>query len=154
MKGGRPTQATIRLPAVRANFAEARRLAGDRDLIAVVKADAYGHGALDVSRALVAAGCPSLATLTVAEAVELRDGGLDVPIIVLGGLHDSDEAAEAAAVDLTPVLHHAGQLEGSVPRPATNSLRILARLAGGCQSRYLRRTSTYRSPPASRMKAA
>ncbi|UCE87706.1 MAG: alanine racemase, partial [Deltaproteobacteria bacterium] len=102
--------ATIDLGALRANFAEVRRLAGGSDVIAVVKADAYGHGAARVARALVAAGCGRLAVLTVAEAGELRGAGLEVPILLMGGVHGAAEAAEALELRATPVLHHPGDL--------------------------------------------
>ncbi len=111
MKGQRPTVATIRLGAIRANFAEAQRRAGRRDVIAVVKADAYGHGAAPVARALAQAGCRRLAVLSVAEAAALRDAGVALPILVLAGVHDADEADAAVALEVTPVVHHAGQLE-------------------------------------------
>ena len=52
-----PAEAGIDREALRANFSEARRLASGRRVIAVVKADAYGHGALEVTRTLAAAGC-------------------------------------------------------------------------------------------------
>ena len=68
MRGERPTVADIRLSAIRANFAFAARLAGDREVISVVKADGYGHGAVAVAGALVAAGCSRFAVVTVAEA--------------------------------------------------------------------------------------
>jgi alanine racemase len=111
VKGARPTWATIRLAAIRHNFGEARRRAGGREVIAVVKADAYGHGAVPVSRALVEAGCRVLATVTVAEAAALRDAGIAAPILVLGGVHDDEEAAAAVAQRLTPVVHHLAHVE-------------------------------------------
>ncbi len=77
----------------------------------MIKADAYGHGAVPVARALVEAGCRRLAVVTVAEAVELRDAGLGIPILVLGGVHDGAEADEAIARQLTPVVHHAGHAQ-------------------------------------------
>ncbi|MGH7288734.1 MAG: alanine racemase, partial [Myxococcota bacterium] len=61
MKGERPTTASIDLAALAHNYAEAARLAAGRQVIAVVKADAYGHGAVPVARRLVAAGCKRLA---------------------------------------------------------------------------------------------
>jgi alanine racemase len=76
----------------------------------VVKTDGYGHGAVTVTRALVEAGCPRVATATVDEGVALRDAGLGVPILVLGGVHDAEEATEAVARGLTPVLHGRSQL--------------------------------------------
>ncbi len=107
---GRPTRATIDLGAIRANFAEARRCAGKRELIAVVKADAYGHGAPRVSQALAEAGCRQFAVTTVAEGAELRDAGLREPILVLGGACEAEEPEAAAALDLTPAVFHAAQL--------------------------------------------
>jgi alanine racemase len=110
MKGERPTTASIDLAALAANYAEAERLAAGRRVIAVVKADAYGHGAVPVARRLIAAGCERLAVATVAEAAELRAGAVRVPILVLGGIHDAAEAADAAALDLVPVIQHQGHV--------------------------------------------
>ena len=67
-----PTRATIHLSAIRANFALARRAAGGLEAIAVVKADAYGHGAIRVAQSLVEAGCRWFAVANVAEAATLR----------------------------------------------------------------------------------
>lgn len=110
MKGSRPTTASIDLGALAANFAEAQRLAGDRQVIAVVKADAYGHGALPVARRLVACGCARLAVATLAEAAELRAARVELPILLLGGVHDAAEAADAVALDATAALQRAGDV--------------------------------------------
>jgi alanine racemase len=110
MKGERPTTASIDLAALAHNYAEAERLAAGREVIAVVKADAYGHGAVPVARRLVAAGCRRLAVATVAEAAELRAAAVRVPILVLGGVHDAGEADDAVALDLVPVLQHGGHV--------------------------------------------
>jgi alanine racemase len=111
VQGERPTVATIRLAAIRANFATAAKLAAGREVIAVIKADAYGHGAAPVARALVEAGCRRLAVLTIAEAAALRDAGVGTPILVIGGVHDAAEAYEAITRDLVPVVHHAGHAQ-------------------------------------------
>jgi len=110
MKGERPTTARIDLAALASNYAEAVRLAERRQVIAVVKADAYGHGAVPVARRLVAAGCTRLAVATVSEAAELRGAAVRVPLILLGGIHDAAEADDAAALDLVPVVQHAGHV--------------------------------------------
>jgi alanine racemase len=110
LEGQRGAWATIRLGALRHNFAQARRLAGAREAIAVVKADAYGHGAVPVARALAAEGCRRLAVHSVAEAAALRDAGLALPLLVLAGARDPAEAEATRALALTPVVHHAGQL--------------------------------------------
>ncbi|MCH7645029.1 MAG: alanine racemase [Myxococcales bacterium] len=107
---GRPTTATIDLRAIRTNFAEARRLAEGRELMAVVKADAYGHGATQVSRALVEAGCRWFAVASVAEGAELRDAGIREPILILGGVFDAGESEAVAGLGLTPAVFHPGQV--------------------------------------------
>jgi alanine racemase len=107
---GWPTRATIDLRAIRVNFAEARRRAETRELMAVVKADAYGHGAVRVSQALVEAGCRWFAVATVAEGAELRDAGIREPVLILGGVFDAGESEAAVGLELTPAVFHAGQV--------------------------------------------
>jgi alanine racemase len=110
MKSGRPTLASIDQSALAHNYGEAKRLAGGREVIAVVKADAYGHGASPVARRLAAAGCRSFAVTTVEEAAQLRHAGLEQSILVLGGVYDAGEADEAVALGVTPVIQHAGHV--------------------------------------------
>ena len=89
----RPTFARVDLDAVRANYgAVARHVSGPRPplVIAVVKANAYGHGAVPVARALEQAGAAMLACADIEEAVTLRDGGIRAPILVFGALGISD----------------------------------------------------------------
>jgi len=111
LQEGRPTVARIHLEAVCANFALAQRRAQGRQVIAVVKADAYGHGAAQVTRALAGAGCEHFAVLSVDEAAALRSAGIRASILVLGGVHDAAEAAAAVEYGLVPVAHHRGHLE-------------------------------------------
>jgi alanine racemase len=110
VKSGRPTFACIDESALAHNYAEAKRLAGARGVIAVVKADAYGHGAVPVARRLAASGCKQFAVATVEEAAQLRGAGIAQAILVLGGAHDPGEADEAVALGLTPVVQHAGHI--------------------------------------------
>lgn len=105
----RPTRALLDLGALAHNFAVARRAAGARDVIAVVKADAYGHGAIAVARRLVAEGCTRFAVATLSELAALRGAGIDAPTLLLGGVASEREAALALSLAATPVLHHAGQ---------------------------------------------
>ena len=82
----RPTQFTIDLQALCENATTLKRLAGPRSTMAVVKADAYGHGAVPCARAL----SPLVDAFAVAiteEAIALRDAGIDLPILVLQGPH-------------------------------------------------------------------
>ena len=75
--------AEIDLGAVSANLRTVKALAGSSAVIAIVKADAYGHGAIEVSEALVGAGADYLAVAFTEEAVKLREAGITDPIIVL-----------------------------------------------------------------------
>ncbi|HXV21463.1 MAG TPA: alanine racemase [Desulfuromonadales bacterium] len=93
MLGHRPTHVEIDLEALRHNLQQARRQAGpDRKVLAVVKADAYGHGAARVAPALQAAGADCFGVAMVEEGVELRRAGIVRPILVLGGLYSGQEA--------------------------------------------------------------
>ena len=83
------------------------RLAAGRRVIAVVKADGYGHGAVAVARALAEAGAGGLATWSVGEASALRDGGIAIPLLVLSGVRGADEADEVVARGFSAVLHDA-----------------------------------------------
>lgn len=106
----RPTRAEVDLGAVVDNARALRTLAGV-DLLAVVKADAYGHGAVACARALAEAGDVSgLAVSLVEEGSELRAAGIAAPILVMGpsvaGGHD-----ELVARGMTPLVSDEGDLE-------------------------------------------
>jgi len=101
--------ACIDTEALAAYYALAERLADGREVIAVVKADAYGHGAAVVAETLAAVGCRRFAVLSVDEAVALRHTGVAAPILVLAGVQTREAAALACAHALVPVIHH---LEG------------------------------------------
>ncbi|MBW3620306.1 MAG: alanine racemase [Actinobacteria bacterium] len=79
----RPTHAEVDLDAIRANVHTLAAAAGDAAVCAVVKADGYGHGAVPVARAALDAGASWLAVALVEEGEELRDAGIDAPILVL-----------------------------------------------------------------------
>ncbi len=111
MTGDRPTRATIDLSALRHNHRLARELAGRRELIAVVKSDAYGHGAVQCVRELARVGQRRFAVVTVREAMALRAAGIDAELLVLGGVHDPLEARLAWQARLVPVVHHPFGLE-------------------------------------------
>lgn len=89
----RPTWAEISCAALRRNSALVRALAGRRRVMAVIKADAYGHGAVPVARVLEAAGSDAFGVATIEEGIELREAGITKPILLLGGIYMSDPAA-------------------------------------------------------------
>ena len=82
----RPTEALVDLDAIAHNFRLAVELAG-RPAMGIVKADAYGHGAVQVAQVLLNAGAPLLAVALVEEGLELRESGIEAPILVMGAAY-------------------------------------------------------------------
>src|SRR5881409_593090 len=117
----RSTVADVDLDAIAANLA-AIRLRAAADVIAVVKADAYGHGA----EASVEAGAVMVAVATVEEGLALREGGVSGPILVLLGATDSSEVAHAVAQDL--VLTVWDEARARALSEAATALRRVARV--------------------------
>lgn len=75
----------IDLSALRHNFEEIRKITREgSDIMAVVKADAYGHGAVEVANTLLDAGAAGLCVATIGEAVELREAGIKADMLILG----------------------------------------------------------------------
>ena len=91
--------------AIAANARALRRsLAATTALMAVVKADGYGHGAVAVARAALEGGATSLGVATLAEAVELRQAGVEAPVLVLGNLSQVEELRHCLRWRLMPTL--------------------------------------------------
>jgi alanine racemase len=104
----RPTEALVDLSAVAANYRLAVELGG-RPAIGVVKANAYGHGAVPVAKELEAAGAPLLAVALVEEGIELREAGVAAPILVLGASY-GDRYDLLVRYRLTPIVFTREQL--------------------------------------------
>jgi alanine racemase len=114
----RSTFATIDAKALAHNLAAVRERAGDARIMAVVKADAYGHGLARCLPALLQADLLAVATMDEARAI--RDLAPDVPILLLEGVMSPDEIRAAAAMKLEMVVHHPDQLgwlEGAGAEP-------------------------------------
>lgn len=87
----RPVWAEIDLDALRGNIREIRRITNSRaQVMAVVKADAYGHGAGQVSRAALQSGAAWLGVSLLQEALELRRQGIEAPVLIFGFTPDED----------------------------------------------------------------
>lgn len=105
----RPAQVVIDLSALRHNYRIARSLSRGGAL-AVIKADAYGHGAVDCAGAL-ATEADGFAVASIEEALELRQAGIHLPILLLEGFFHADELPLCADQDLWLVIHSSWQLE-------------------------------------------
>ncbi len=138
----RCTSARVDLDAVRQNFRAltahlAREAAHNREagagpatppgIIAVVKANAYGHGAVPVARALVEAGAAWLAVADIEEGLELREAGITGRILVFGALSVSDVAG-VFTHDLTPTLSSPAAARALATAAAARGTRLTCHL--------------------------
>lgn len=100
----RPTVCEIDLKALANNLHVIKQESGKtRKILAVVKADAYGHGAVEVSNVLEKLGVDFLGVAFLDEAIELRHSGIKTPIVILGGLMEGQEKA-VIKYDLIPLI--------------------------------------------------
>ncbi len=105
----RATRADIHLDALRHNLAAIRKRAPRSRVLAVIKANAYGHGIEPVARTLVDADAFAVASLE--EALRVRSAGVATPVVLLEGAFSPDELPQAAANNFEIVVHSARQLE-------------------------------------------
>lgn len=105
-----PATAWVNLDAIRDNFRSLRNHAGAKAVIPVIKADAYGHGAVAVARALEPMGVSMLAVAYVEEALVLRRAGITTPILVLTGFAP-DQVDVLFEFHLTPVISTPEQIQ-------------------------------------------
>ena len=80
----RPVWAEIDLNAIEYNTKNIKKIVGDKELIAVVKADCYGHGACEIAPTLLKSGASRFAVAMLSEAIKLRNSGITSPIMILG----------------------------------------------------------------------
>jgi alanine racemase len=122
----RPTFMNINLAALRHNLERVHDLAPGRSVIAMVKANAYGHGITRVAQALP--GTISLGVASLEEGIILRDAGITQEIVLVEGLFYPEEMAEAARHQFTLVVHHMPHVEmlenANVERPFRIWLKI------------------------------
>ena len=121
--------AEVDLAAIRHNATVLRAVAPDAQLCAVVKADAYGHGEVEVARAAIAGGASLLAVARVREGVRLRAAGFDTPIWVLSE-PEQDDFDAVAECELEPAVYTKVGIEAAIEaarstsRPLTVHLKI------------------------------
>lgn len=125
----RPSRALIDLEALRHNYRLARARHGGRSL-AVIKANAYGHGAVACTNAL-AAEADGFAVAFLDEALTLRDAGITAPILLLEGAFSAHELATAVAHDLWLVVHHVGQVRMIEHTPLDRPVRVWLKVNSG-----------------------
>lgn len=124
--------ATVDLSALRHNLKAVRKLAPHSKVMAAVKADAYGHGAVAVARTLEAAGVDALAVACMEEAIKLREAHLlTTPITLLEGVISIEEAALAVYERLQVVVHDHWQIALLEQLPASAEIHVWFKLDSG-----------------------
>ena len=123
----RPNQARLDLGALRHNLGIAQKLAPRSKVIAVVKANGYGHGAVTIARQLESLA-DALAVASIEEAVELRDAGINAPILLLEGVFEAKELGTAAQLGFWVTIDNEWQLrwleEAVLPEPVHCWLKV------------------------------
>ncbi|WP_018249428.1 alanine racemase [Orenia marismortui] len=105
MKNLRPTWLEIDLNALKHNIREVRsKLDNSTDIMAIVKANAYGHGTVEIAKAALYEGINWFGVATVAEGIELRNAGIDANILVLGTLLN-EQIDNIVKYNLTPTVY-------------------------------------------------
>lgn len=125
----RPAHALIDLDALRHNYQLAKTLSGRRAL-AVLKANAYGHGAVECARAL-AADADAFAVACIEEALELRAAGIEQPILLLEGWFEASELPLLVEHRLWSVVHHYSQVQELLAAQVATPLHIWLKLDSG-----------------------
>jgi len=127
----RPIHAMIDLMALRANVQRVRACAPTQQVIAVLKANAYGHGAVQVAQAL-AGLVEAFAVCSLEEALELRAAEVVEPIVLLEGFFEADELAIIAQQNIHIAVHSTQQLEILLKSPElAQSLNIWLKVDTG-----------------------
>ena len=120
---------TIDTGALRHNLEVIRRLAPNSRVMAVIKANAYGHGLIAAARALDAAD--ALAVARVDEGLALREAGIKTPIVLLEGVTDAEQLEAAAHADFELVVHSPEQIELLQAAPPEVQFKIWLKLDSG-----------------------
>ena len=126
----RPAHALIDLDALRHNYRLARQLAGSARALAVIKANAYGHGAIQAAQAL-SGEADGFAVACIEEALELRAAGIQQPILLLEGWFEADELPLIAEHRLWSVVHQHEQLQQLLQARLPTPLQVWLKLDSG-----------------------
>ena len=126
----RPTKAYVRLAAIRHNLVVTRSFAPDSNIMAVIKANAYGHGAIEIARELQAE-VPAFAVSFLDEAEQLRDAGIHRPILILQGIMGDADVAEAASKDFWLMLHSRQQVDEVLQSKPAKPVRVWVKVETG-----------------------
>jgi alanine racemase len=122
-------RATIDSSALRHNLSVVRRLAPSSRVMAIIKANGYGHGLVATAKALSAADAFGVARLE--EGLMLREAGIDAPTVLLEGVFNQDELSAAARASFEIVVHTFEQIELLEANPAAKTFNVWVKVDTG-----------------------
>lgn len=125
----RRPQALINLQALEHNYLQLKQLAPTSKVLAVLKANAYGHGMLAVASALKQVDAFGVARID--EALALRGGGVVKPIVLLEGFFHVDELEQIVASNLQVVIHHSAQVDELLAAKLDAPVRVWLKIDTG-----------------------
>ena len=125
----RPARALIDYQALRHNLQQARQAAPGRKVVAVVKANAYGHGLVKVAQALSDADAFAVARLN--EGLQLRQAGIETPVVLLSGVESLEDLRAARTHRLDLVVHSEHQIRMLEDAPSGPRVRVWLKMDSG-----------------------
>lgn len=125
----RPARVVIDLAAARSNLQTVKRYAPDQKIMAIIKADAYGHGLERIAHTLTEADAFGVACLE--EAVLLRESGITQPIILLEGFFDREELEQLADLQIQTIIHQMQQVAMLEQLPADKAVYCWLKIDSG-----------------------
>ena len=126
----RPAQALIDLDAIRHNYAQAKRLSPESKAIAIIKANAYGHGAVAVGKAL-SKDADAFGVACLEEALELRESGIENPILLLEGVFEAEEMLDVDKHKLTIAVATQRQLQWLLDAKLEHPVEVFLKMDSG-----------------------
>lgn len=120
---------TINQAALAHNLTQVKKLAPNSKVLAMIKSDGYGHGAVTVANALKDADAFGVARLC--EAIELREAGIHKPIILMGGFFAEEQLADIVYYDISIVMQNAWQLQTLLARRLSKPLHVWLKINTG-----------------------
>lgn len=126
----RPATATINFDAIRHNYRLAKSVAPDQRALAIIKANAYGHGAVEVANA-IADEVDGFGVACIEEATELREAGITKPILLLEGFFSADELDYISEQSLWCAIHSLEQIDIIANASFTKPINIWLKMDSG-----------------------
>ncbi len=126
----RPARAIVNLNAIKHNYRIAKSLVPNAKAAAIVKANAYGHGAVEVAKALTTEA-DAFGVACLEEAIELRQAGIDNPILLLEGFFEQQELQDIDQFLLDTAIHSQQQIDQLLAYPLKRPLKIWLKIDTG-----------------------